>query len=294
MWRRGGRVVLPCWFLLLFAAFQAVHPLILPAQTVQIDLSSAERAWIEAHPTVRLGVGRAFPPFQYMDKGEVFQGIASGYMKLLKQRLGLDLQVQKNLTWAQVTVKTRDRQIDAWACVARTPERAEYMTFTEPYLVFPWVLFTREDAPLIAGIRDLEEELKRHAREQDKLNARLRELGRVKSSIIINVSHELRTPLTSLLGFANLTRKTFDKYFRVFAENSEELTRRARRIEANLGIIEDEGRRLTRLINDFLDLSKIQSQSIQRHDEPTDVAALLRRVAASAEALLLDKSQVAF
>ncbi len=593
--------------------FLILAHLLLPASALAgkshpfISLSPEEKAWITEHPVIRLGVGRSYPPFQYMEPGEIFQGIASDYVKLLEQRLGFKLEIQKNLTWDQVMDKTMAGEIDAWACVSPTPDRQEYMIFSKPYLQFPWVIFMRKDHPFISDVEELkgrrvavvkrlanyprlkkipdlkfvfvktaaegltsvsvgkadayilnlavgdylinkngltnlmvatatdwgtndmcfasrrdwpmlanllqkgldsisqhehntivgkwlhadlnlgiswgnilfwgmwlllgvtlvfsvmlhwnhrlqreirdrqvaehalhkaysevdilvrqrtaalqesqnhlnlaldtvsaftwevpvtwrdesphfdtlffspnaksifgaiesmripldqlpmeaedrqnarqllsdfllgrepsfylecpvvtpdsgplwhahaghvdcrdhscqpdkiygisvnihhrkliEEKLQRHASEQDELNARLLELDKVKSTIVTNVSHELRTPLTSLLGFANLTRKAFIKHFGQFAESNDGLRKQARRIEQNLNIIEEESRRLTRLINDFLDLSKIQSGRIQWNDKAVDMTQLLKRTAQAANALFLEKPAISF
>lgn len=80
--------------------------------------------------------------------------------------------------------------------------------------------------------------------ELEKANQRLRELDKLKDNFLSTVSHELRTPLTSIKSFAEILL------------NYEE--DRTTQLEF-LGIINDESDRLTRLINEFLDLSKIQA-----------------------------------
>jgi PAS domain S-box-containing protein len=90
---------------------------------------------------------------------------------------------------------------------------------------------------------------RKNAHEQlEKANQRLIELDKLKDTFISMVSHELRTPLTSIKSFTeillncdedNATQKEF------------------------LGIIDSESNRLLRLINDFLDISKIQAGRMQ-------------------------------
>ncbi|WP_419785518.1 ATP-binding protein [Pseudodesulfovibrio sp.] len=96
------------------------------------------------------------------------------------------------------------------------------------------------------------------AMELRQANRRLMELDKLKSSFLSSVSHELRTPLTSLLGFSKLIKRDFSRIFMPLASEQEQ-RRRGKRIEANLDIIGSEGERLTRLINDVLDLSRIES-----------------------------------
>ena len=104
------------------------------------------------------------------------------------------------------------------------------------------------------------------AQELEVANKRLRELDEMKSAFLSSVSHELRTPLTSVLGFAKLILKEFTNSFLPTARGDKKLEAKAERIRSNLDIIAHEGERLTRLINDVLDLSKIESGRMEWRD----------------------------
>ena len=137
---------------------------------------------------------------------------------------------------------------------------------------------------LEAEIRIRTTDLARKAGELEVLNLRLRELDEMKSAFLSSVSHELRTPLTSVLGFAKLIRKEFERSFLPHAcelPGGQAMETRGRRIAENLGIIEREGERLTRLINDVLDLSKIESGRMEWRDRPVDPAELAARAQAA-------------
>ena len=101
-------------------------------------------------------------------------------------------------------------------------------------------------------------ELQEKAYELEDANKRLTELDEIKSTLVSSVSHELRTPLTSIRGFAKLTGKDFHRYFHPLADTPT-LDKKGKRIAQNLDIIRSEGERLTRLINDFLDINRIES-----------------------------------
>jgi two-component system, sensor histidine kinase and response regulator len=88
--------------------------------------------------------------------------------------------------------------------------------------------------------------------------------NRAKSTFLSNMSHELRTPLNSVIGFARLMTK------------SERLNETERK---NLEIISRAGNHLLTLINDVLELSKIEAGQVSVCDAATDVAALVREVA---------------
>jgi signal transduction histidine kinase len=88
-----------------------------------------------------------------------------------------------------------------------------------------------------------------------------RENERLKTELVATVSHELRTPLAGILGFAELL---------VTRELDTETQRRY------VQTIYSEGQRLTQLINDFLDLHRIEEGSMTLTTAPFDLGELLR------------------
>ncbi len=144
------------------------------------------------------------------------------------------------------------------------------------------------------AVKERTRRLAEKAAELEAANARLKELDRLKSGFLSTVSHDLRTPLTSIMGFAKLINRDFNRYFAPFAAGHDRLGRQADRITENLAIIESEGERLTRLINDFLDLSKIESGRAQWRDAPVDVQAILLRAADAVRGDFEAKPEVAF
>ncbi|MEO5331459.1 MAG: ATP-binding protein [Magnetococcus sp. YQC-5] len=96
-------------------------------------------------------------------------------------------------------------------------------------------------------------------------NDELQRLDKLKSDLLSSVSHELRTPLTSIRGFAQLIRREFDRTFAASVEDEPKRRNKSQRIQDNLDIILTESERLTRLINEVLDLAKIESGRIEWH-----------------------------
>jgi PAS domain S-box-containing protein len=90
------------------------------------------------------------------------------------------------------------------------------------------------------------------------------EVDRMKTDFISMVSHELRTPLTSVLGFARLIQRIFDQELAPRIAATDQRGRWAvERVNDNLKIITNEGDRLTRLINDVLDIAKMEAGKIE-------------------------------
>jgi len=128
-------------------------------------------------------------------------------------------------------------------------------------------------------IEERTEELLQRSRELEVANVELKKLDSLKTNVLNTVSHDLRTPLTSVLGFCKLVQRDFMSYFRPLAKRDETLTARGDRIIENLEIVELEGDRLTRLINDFLDLSKIESDDMVWSDVRLDMKKLINSAA---------------
>jgi PAS domain S-box-containing protein len=118
-------------------------------------------------------------------------------------------------------------------------------------------------------------ELEAKAEELAGANRRLRELDEMKSAFLSSVSHELRTPLTSILGFAKLIDKDFVRTFWPLTLEHPETGARGKRILTNIEIIELEAARLTRLINDVLDLTRIESGKTAWNDQWTGIESLV-------------------
>lgn len=85
-------------------------------------------------------------------------------------------------------------------------------------------------------------------------------VDRMKTEFISTVSHELRTPLTSVLGFAKIIRRRFRELVApALSPTDAKAQRGAGQIRDNLDIIVAEGERLTELVNDVLDIAKMES-----------------------------------
>jgi len=128
--------------------------------------------------------------------------------------------------------------------------------------------------------RQLEEKsraLEAASREIEAANQQLREADRLKDEFMSTVSHELRTPLTSIRSFSEILQDDPDMD--------------AEQRSAFLGIIVSESERLTRLINQVLDLAKIEAGRMQWHIRDLDLDQVVRDAAASL-APIFDRDEV--
>ncbi|MFZ5810732.1 MAG: PAS domain-containing sensor histidine kinase [Thermodesulfobacteriota bacterium] len=110
--------------------------------------------------------------------------------------------------------------------------------------------------------------------------------NKTKSEFLSMVSHEIRTPLTSVLGFSKIIRKKLGTLFARLPAGDPALARAAEQTISNLEIITAEGERLTSLINDVLDLAKLESGRMEFSMRVLDPAELISRVMASTSVLV--------
>jgi signal transduction histidine kinase len=101
-------------------------------------------------------------------------------------------------------------------------------------------------------LRDVNNDLDRKVDELAQANMALFEMNRLKSDFLATMSHELRTPLNSIIGFSEVL------------SGSEQLNERHRRYATN---IQSSGRMLLAMINDILDLAKIESGKMEVRSE---------------------------
>ncbi len=112
-----------------------------------------------------------------------------------------------------------------------------------------------------------------------------------KSAFLSTVSHELRTPLTSVLGFAKIIRKRLDeKIFPIVDQSDPKTTKTINQISENLQVVISEGERLTHLINDVLDLAKIEAGKMEWNQENVSMTEVAERALAATTSLFEQKA----
>jgi Na+/proline symporter/signal transduction histidine kinase len=135
-----------------------------------------------------------------------------------------------------------------------------------------------ETSQVLAYSRQLEQksrELETASAELAAANKRLTEVDQMKDDFISTVTHELRTPLTSIRAFSEILR------------DHPELAPEKR--SAYLDIIIKESERLTRLINNVLDLAKLESGRAEWHAAPLDLKQVIEDAVGATSQLLQEK-----
>lgn len=134
--------------------------------------------------------------------------------------------------------------------------------FVAPALVAPPVSFL-----LVAIIKHLRSEVNDRRRAEEALRFAIEtaeSASRTKSAFLANTSHELRTPLNAVIGFSDMIRDGLQS-----GTPQEKLMEFA-------GHINESGRHLLAVLNDILDLSKVEAGKLDLYEEEVDVATIVR------------------
>jgi len=116
----------------------------------------------------------------------------------------------------------------------------------------------------------------RLSKEQDKTIVQLKDIDRLKSEFLTSMSHELRTPLNSIIGFADVLLQGIDGELNDIAMN-------------DIQLIHNSGKHLLALINDILDLAKIESGKMELVRDAVDIKEVTNAVLATSGSLVKDK-----
>ena len=100
--------------------------------------------------------------------------------------------------------------------------------------------------------------------EEREETERLRDLDEMKTAFLAAVSHDLKNPLTAILGFSTTLQSRLD---RLPPERSKEF----------LGHITNAARKLQRMLDDLLDIDRMNRGTLEPHRTPTDIGSLVRR-----------------
>ncbi|MCE6988104.1 ATP-binding protein [Dyadobacter sp. CY323] len=120
---------------------------------------------------------------------------------------------------------------------------------------------------------NLEKTVKERTAEVQYQADKLRELDTFKSRFFINLTHEFRTPLTLILGPAE----------RLFNQNKDPKTR------SDTNLIIKSAKRLLKMINELLDLSKLEAGKIEVNSSPQELIGLIRNICNSFDTLAIGK-----
>jgi len=130
----------------------------IPFREKTIELTDEEKDWLAQIRTVRVRTVD-YPPYQILKGNEAPQGVVIEYLKLIENRTGIEFKYEvTDQPFAEFLESMKQGNgPDMTALIMPTPEREQYLSFTEPYISSPYVIFIREKDEPILDILDLTE-----------------------------------------------------------------------------------------------------------------------------------------
>jgi two-component system, sensor histidine kinase and response regulator len=156
----GVRVCLLFAFALFGSVFAAAGDELAPksptaSTAFQDSLTAEERAWLRDHPVISVFQDADWPPIEFRnDRGDA-SGMSEDYVRLIEQRLGIQLKRVGGLTWEEGFARLARGEIDMTTSVTPTPEREKFWAFTKSYMRAPIVIVTNPEVTYLADMREL-------------------------------------------------------------------------------------------------------------------------------------------
>ncbi len=145
-------------------------------------------------------------------------------------------------------------------------------------------------ARAVAVFDSVTRELREHERSLEEARRHAEAANAAKSAFLANVSHELRTPLTSILGFTRIIQRRLERnILPALGSNDPKTGNAVRQVRENIDIILAEGDRLTALINNVLDLERIEAGEMVWNIEHLDVDDLVAQARTATASLYMTK-----
>ncbi len=173
------------------------------------------------------------------------------------------------------TADLGNADVEAWVSEAIRRHSEPHGTIERQFANGMWLRIAKRKTPeggTVAVYTDITDLKHRHA-ELDEARRGAEVASDEKSRFLASMSHELRTPLNAIIGYSEM-----------LVEDASELDRPS--FVADLGKIMASGRHLLALINDVLDLSKIEAGKMELYIEPVGVAQLLKDVESTVAPLI--------
>ncbi len=115
-------------------------------ESAAIELSPIERAWIEAHPVIRVHNEKDWPPFNYFEYGSP-RGLSIDYMNLVAEKLGINVEYVSGPSWNEFLEMVKRKELDVMLNIVKTEDRMKYLLYTEPYIKNPNVMVSSQESP---------------------------------------------------------------------------------------------------------------------------------------------------
>ena len=122
-------------------------------------LSPQERAWLQAHPNIRVAISPDYPPISFLDENGQPTGLERDYLALIESRIGYQFKRVIPTLAQRAADNPEDKQVDVVPTYASSQDRLKTWLFTKPYLDFPVYLITQDTAPITFSLENSQQQV---------------------------------------------------------------------------------------------------------------------------------------
>ena len=125
------------------------------AEPTRATLTPEQKAWLDAHPEIHVGIMEAWPPMDFVNEfsGKP-QGIGVDFIEALNKRLGGRLTIVPG-PWKKTYDQVKNKQLEALMDITPRKNRKPYFNFTKPYANIPHAIVAPKDGPYYRSMKDL-------------------------------------------------------------------------------------------------------------------------------------------
>ncbi|MGL1934300.1 MAG: transporter substrate-binding domain-containing protein [Fibrobacterales bacterium] len=117
-----------------------------------IKLADDEKKWLSEHPVITVGSALNRAPIEWMDSKGTHHGISIDYLKAIEKMLPVSFKILKEPSFDSLIIKAFTGELDLFTNVSFTKKREPFFSFSNPYLSFPVMIYSRSDVPYISDV----------------------------------------------------------------------------------------------------------------------------------------------
>ncbi|MBF0182925.1 MAG: CHASE domain-containing protein [Magnetococcales bacterium] len=133
----------PLWLTVCWLFFVGLQP-----ACAELRLTPEEQAWLRDHPVIRHAPDPDYAPFETRNADGAIEGIAPDTLHRVAQLLGIRIESMPTSSWANSLQMLKQQEADLVTVATPTPERENYLLFTQSYAAFPDLLLLRQGVTL--------------------------------------------------------------------------------------------------------------------------------------------------
>jgi len=124
------------------------------AISAPVELSEQEKSFLKTKQSIKMCVATDFLPHEDIVDGK-YVGMSSEYINIIANNLDIPFVLVPTISWDETIRFIRERRCDVIPLIRRTPQRLEYLNFTQPYYVEPLVIATKSDKPYVIDLSEI-------------------------------------------------------------------------------------------------------------------------------------------